>query len=258
MIAPSSKLPWFLGLTLVPLALLGAMAPAWTPAAWIGVAVVCAAAGLDAFLSSGRLNGISVRLPDVLRLVKDRQATFDFGVSRKGEQPQQVRLGLVAPPALNAQEEQRVTIPPAGENFSRKLDGPSGAAWQFPHHQRDGRDFVRRGSWAVRASKPMRSDVRVYPNLLSDRKTAASLLLPRSNAGAHVQRPIGKGREFESSASTSPAIRIATFTGARPPATGGRSQRSTRSSAPKRSTPCSTVRACPGAYSTASPRSRSI
>jgi uncharacterized protein (DUF58 family) len=161
------------------------------------VAVVCAAAGLDAVLSRGRLTGISVRLPDILRLVKDRQATFESHVTRRGAEPEHVRLGLVAPPALNAQDELRVTLPPAGENFV--------VPWTLHPSQRGSFTITTAmvetssvaGLWALRERRPARSDIRVYPNLLSDRKTAASLLLPRSNAGAHVQRPIGKGREFE-------------------------------------------------------------
>ena len=197
MMVPSSKLPWFVGLTLVPLALLGAVAPAWTPAAWMGVVVVCAAAGLDALVSRHRLKGVSVLLPDVLRLVKDRKAAFDFGVSRQGGEPENVRVGLVAPPALNCMEEQRVTIPEAGANFAVPWTAHPLQRGSFPITTAMVETSSVAGLWAIRESRPTRSEMRVYPNLLSDRKTAASLMLPRSNAGAHVQRPIGKGREFE-------------------------------------------------------------
>jgi uncharacterized protein (DUF58 family) len=50
--------------------------------------------------------------------------------------------------------------------------------------------------WALREPKPVESEIRVYPDLLSDKKTAASLLLTRGK-GARPLRQIGKGREFE-------------------------------------------------------------
>jgi uncharacterized protein (DUF58 family) len=44
---------------------------------------------------------------------------------------------------------------------------------------------------------PAQCEVRVYPNLFSDRKSLAALFLNRSAFGLHAQRQVGKGREFE-------------------------------------------------------------
>jgi uncharacterized protein (DUF58 family) len=52
------------------------------------------------------------------------------------------------------------------------------------------------GLWAIRRGLPLASEARVYPNLLSDKKTLAPVLLRRP-LGAHAQRQLGKGREFE-------------------------------------------------------------
>jgi len=48
-----------------------------------------------------------------------------------------------------------------------------------------------------RAKQPARAEVRVYPNLLTERKGVAALFLNRGNFGAHAQRQVGKGRDFE-------------------------------------------------------------
>jgi uncharacterized protein (DUF58 family) len=53
------------------------------------------------------------------------------------------------------------------------------------------------GLWAMRESKPVSAEIRVYPNLFTDKKTAASLLMNRGSIGTHAQRQVGKGREFE-------------------------------------------------------------
>jgi len=49
--------------------------------------------------------------------------------------------------------------------------------------------------WSIRSIRPIRTLIRVYPNLRHD-KTAAAFLR-RSLGGMHLQRQLGKGREFE-------------------------------------------------------------
>ena len=44
---------------------------------------------------------------------------------------------------------------------------------------------------------PVQSEIRVYPNLLSERKSLAALFLNRGAFGVHAQRQVGKGRDFE-------------------------------------------------------------
>jgi len=53
------------------------------------------------------------------------------------------------------------------------------------------------GFWVVRRTLPVSCELRVYPNLLSDRKNLAALFLNRGAFGLHAQRQVGKGREFE-------------------------------------------------------------
>jgi uncharacterized protein (DUF58 family) len=49
----------------------------------------------------------------------------------------------------------------------------------------------------VRKTVPVQSEIRVYPNLLNERKSLAALFLNRGVFGLHAQRQIGKGRDFE-------------------------------------------------------------
>jgi uncharacterized protein (DUF58 family) len=55
----------------------------------------------------------------------------------------------------------------------------------------------RLGFWVVRASVPVACEVRVYPNLLTERRKLAALFLNRGAFGVHAQRQVGKGRDFE-------------------------------------------------------------
>ena len=52
------------------------------------------------------------------------------------------------------------------------------------------------GFWAVRSSAPIRTEIRVYPDLLSERHALSSFFL-RQSMGIHTQRQVGKGREFD-------------------------------------------------------------
>ena len=44
---------------------------------------------------------------------------------------------------------------------------------------------------------PAQSEIRVYPNLFTERRNLAALFLHRGAFGLHAQRQVGKGREFE-------------------------------------------------------------
>jgi uncharacterized protein (DUF58 family) len=51
------------------------------------------------------------------------------------------------------------------------------------------------GLWSIRATRPIRTLIRVSPDLRHDRTAAAFLY--RTLAGMHLQRQLGQGREFE-------------------------------------------------------------
>jgi uncharacterized protein (DUF58 family) len=53
------------------------------------------------------------------------------------------------------------------------------------------------GFWRARRTFPVDCEVRSYPNLLVERRHVPALFLYRGRAGAHRQRQVGKGREFE-------------------------------------------------------------
>jgi uncharacterized protein (DUF58 family) len=53
------------------------------------------------------------------------------------------------------------------------------------------------GFWNARSSSSCQLEIRVYPDLMSERKKIAAVFLNRGNLGIHAHRMIGKGREFE-------------------------------------------------------------
>ncbi|MFO1512792.1 MAG: DUF58 domain-containing protein [Verrucomicrobiota bacterium] len=198
MIVPHSRLLVWFALVVVPFALLGAIEPvaAVVSLACIGGFFLMVLS--DAVAAPSGLNGISVELPEVVRLSKDRETMIELRIRNTGQKRKQLRLALAFPPAIDSrQEDARVELPEASE-WSR-------FAWSCVPRQRgcfalaavhvEGLSPL--GFWAVRRKLPARCEVRVYPNLFSDRKSLAALFLNRSAFGMHAQRQIGKGREFE-------------------------------------------------------------
>jgi len=53
------------------------------------------------------------------------------------------------------------------------------------------------GFWSARAALPLRTELRVYPDLMKERRNVAALFLNRGTFGIHAQRQVGKGRDFE-------------------------------------------------------------
>lgn len=198
MIVPQPRLLFWFAVIVLPFSALGAVYP---EAFLFSVALI---AGLllfalfDAGLAFGKLDGLSLELPDILRVSKDRPANLAITLCNPSQQATRLRLGLALPRELTSSSEDALVTLPAGSERSR-LD------WPFQPIKR-GNFRLRRayletssrfGFWAVRGSVPVQCEVRVYPNLLTERKQLAAMFLNRGSFGHHAQRQIGKGRDFE-------------------------------------------------------------
>jgi uncharacterized protein (DUF58 family) len=197
MTVPAQRLLILAGVTLLPSGFLAAAAPELTPQIAAAVSAVFFVVCFDFLLSRKRLRKLQVILPDLLRLVKDREAEFDVHLLREGDAPGDVRVGLVIPPAIGAEEEAQTFLAPGSARFR--------LPWHAHPVQRGSYNIAQAlletssaaGLWSIRERKQVQSEIRVYPNLLADRKAAAALLLNRPQSGVHALRQVGKGREFE-------------------------------------------------------------
>jgi uncharacterized protein (DUF58 family) len=198
MIVPSSRLLLGVAIAAVPLAGLAGAAPEAAPFAAGALGLLVAAAAADAVLASRSLSGVQVSLPALVRLAQGRDGALDVRILRSGFRPRRLRLALALPEGIGSPSDDReVELPPDGQ----------AAQFAWPcRGVRRGRFFVDRcyleaasplGLWAYRAAAPSRSELRVYPNLLAERRDVAAILLRRGLAGIHAQRQVGKGREFD-------------------------------------------------------------
>jgi len=109
-----------------------------------------------------------------------------------------LRLGLPLPREIESpQEDLLAEIPGAGKT--------SRVGWPCTPRRRGNYSLNRchiegaspLGFWSARTVLPLRSELRVYPDLMKERKNVAALFLNRGTFGIHAQRQVGKGRDFE-------------------------------------------------------------
>ena len=197
-LVPQSRFLFWFAVVALPFAALGAMYPEAGPFAVVLIAGLLLLALVDAAISYGRLDGISVALPEVLRLSKDRAGSIEVTLKNELKRPMRLKLGMALPRELASPHEDATVLLPAGAEHS-KLDWPVTPLRRGNYRLR--RAFLetasRLGFWVVRGNVPAVCEARVYPNLLTERRTLAALFLNRGAFGIHSQRQVGKGRDFE-------------------------------------------------------------
>lgn len=198
MIVPRNKLLFWVAAIVLPFALLSAIAPAAMMVSLLFIGGLFLAAIADALSARKSLAEIGVELPAVTRMSKDREAKLELKI-RNGKQLQKnLRLGLAWPREMETAIDEMDTILPAQAEWSR-------LSWLCTPRKRgnfkinsvfvEGTSAL--GFWAMRKALPISAEIRVYPNLLNERKNLASLFLNRGGLGVHARRQVGKGRDFE-------------------------------------------------------------
>ncbi len=198
MIVPRNRLLVWTAVIVLPFALLAAVEPA---AMGVSVALVVAfvvLAAADAFGARRGLRGISAELPPIARMSKDRAAKLELRLRNAAQTYRQLRVGLALPEEIVSDEETLTVALPAGSEWSH-------LSWPCTPRKRGNYRLAAvylecnspLGFWAGRKQVAAKSEIRVYPNLLTERKNLAALFMNRGSFGIHAQRQVGKGRDFE-------------------------------------------------------------
>jgi len=198
MIVPRQRLIFWVAVIVLPFAILGAVEPGAALVSAMAISGLLLVALVDALGAFNRLAGISVTLPPLARMSRDRQSRLEVRIRNQRQQPRVLRLGLPLPREIQCPTEELQLMLPAQSEWSR-LD------WACCPRRRGSYRLATAhietnsalGFWAVRRQFEAGSEIRVYPNLLQEGKDLAALLLRRGSVGWHTQRQIGKGREFE-------------------------------------------------------------
>ena len=198
MIVPTNRLLFWFAAIALPFSALGALyAEAMLPSIAL-IAAMLVVAVVDAALALGSLNAMSLQLPPLLRFSKERDGIIEVTVKNPSRQSRRLRIGLPLPPEIASTQDDVVITLPAEAEQSR-LDWACRPQSRGNFHLRRGylESPSRLGFWNVRRTVPVQCELRVYPNLLTERKDLAALFLRRGALGVHAQRQIGKGRDFE-------------------------------------------------------------
>ncbi|MCE9610211.1 MAG: DUF58 domain-containing protein [Chthoniobacter sp.] len=198
MIVPRTRLLVWIALIVLPCATVAATLPPVAAVAGLFIGGLALVVIYDALAARGRLAGVTVVLPEIVRLQKDRPGTIEVRIRNEAEDARLLRLGFAFPNEIAAASDERETLLPAGALVSS-------LAWAATPARR-GQYFLERayleasspfGFWSVRESQAVRSELRVYPNLFDERKNVAAIFLKRGQLGTQTQRAVGQGRDFE-------------------------------------------------------------
>lgn len=198
MIVPSARLLFWFALVAIPFTAIGAVYPAA-----FGISVALLAALLivvvaDGALSLSRLDSLSLGVPDLLRASKDRAVSIPLLVTNPAKTPLIVRFGIPFPRELETEQEEILSRLSAETEISQiEWNVTPQRRGSFRLNQVFMETTSRLGLWSIRRRAAINGEVRVYPNLLKERKHLAALFLNRGAFGLHAQRQIGKGRDFE-------------------------------------------------------------
>lgn len=196
-LVPTNKLLLVVGLVVLPLSILVAFVPDKATLAVLLTGLLVAVVLYDAVIAPGQLAGVRVTLPEIVRLSKSRDGEVEVNIENKKMLLQRIRLGLAFPAEIFSPSRELVTKLPA-DTIQSVLRWPCRGVKQGNYVMNN--CYVEalspKGFWAIRKSLPARLEIRVYPNLMVERKNLSSLFLNRG-LGIHTQRQVGKGREFE-------------------------------------------------------------
>lgn len=198
MIVPRTRLIFWTGVIALPFALMAVLEPAALTLAFAAIVGLFAVTIIDAALSYGRLRGIDFELPEVVRLTKDREGELPILIKNEAAREYPLRLGLAFPRDILCERPDLQTVAPAGAMAARMVWPVTPVRrGNFPIDRVYMEGVSPLGFWGVRASRAVRSELRVYPNLLGERRRLAAIFLNRAAFGVHAQRQVGQGREFE-------------------------------------------------------------
>jgi len=198
MIVPRFRLLFWVAVVVLPFALVGAVSPPAASVSLLCIGGLLAVALADAVGARKSLAGIGVELPVITRMSKDREAKLELRIRNHQQQQRSLRVALAWPRNIRTASETMDVLLPAHSEWSRLI-------WPCTPLKRGNYRFDAAyiegsspfGFWGVRKTLPVQSEIRVYPNLLNERKGLAALFLNRGAFGVHARRQVGKGRDFE-------------------------------------------------------------
>jgi uncharacterized protein (DUF58 family) len=196
-IIPKSRLLFWTGMIIFPFTALATAVPHTTEVCLFFIGIFFFVVIADALFDTRNPKSIIVSLPDVIRVSSRREAVIEIRIQNKDKRIKRLKIGLPLPERiLSPQNEETLALPK--DESSSLYNWPFKALKQGLHViekcHLEVNSFL--GFWGKRLTIPVRTEIRVYPNLFSERKNLSALFM-RRQLGIHSQRQLGKGRDFE-------------------------------------------------------------
>jgi len=102
MIIPRTRLIAWSALVLVPLGAVAGTSPAALAAAGLAAGLFAVLVIADAFAARGRLWGLGIDLPEVVRLQRRREGEIELLIRNEPARARAIRIGLLFPPETGA------------------------------------------------------------------------------------------------------------------------------------------------------------
>ncbi|PYJ00255.1 MAG: DUF58 domain-containing protein, partial [Verrucomicrobia bacterium] len=119
MIVPQTRLLFWFALVVLPFSVLGTLYREASLFSVVLIAGLFVLALLDAGLAQGKLDGIHLELPEVLRVSKDRPTAIPVSLQNERQKSLRLRLGLALPREIHSPLEEVLVILPEGAEASR-------------------------------------------------------------------------------------------------------------------------------------------
>lgn len=194
-LVPRNRLLFGAALVL-PFALLATILPA--AIALIAFVIFAIVAVADAVLGQRQRAVVELLLPPIVRLSKDRDAVVPVRLRNTDQKTRTIRIGLPFPPEVYSSSDDQTISLPHGSEYSL-IEWPCKGITRGKYELE--RYFTERSSplglWNLRSANKVRCQLRIYPNLMEERKKLAARFLKRDDYGSHSRKMVGQGREFE-------------------------------------------------------------
>jgi len=197
MVIPRDRLLFWVG-ALLPFCALAALVPAAIAVTVVLTVALFVAAVADAVLAVIHTRGVSVALPDVVRASRTRATEIPVAIHNGKMRALEMEIGLPLPPAVGSENDtMRVTVPQGC--IESDIPWPCRPKKRGSFGVRQCHFAIRSplGLWNATGTTSCMSEIRVYPDLVGERRALAALFLNRGVFGLHSQRMIGQGRDFE-------------------------------------------------------------
>jgi uncharacterized protein (DUF58 family) len=182
---------------ILPLSILAGLLGGFRGICILGIAVFVLVSLIDLLLGLGKYSQLEIGLPAVTRVTAGRDFQLELKLNGPGRRLGAIRLAVDLPPSIKPiQSSTIVRINGPASNLSVPVPAVADQRGSYPI-RRAFFDWVSPlGFWVFREERSLNCELRVYPDLaLEGRKIAH--FLDRGGFGAHRQRQIGRGREFE-------------------------------------------------------------